>query len=493
MKRVDPDRAAAYIRWSTEDQGEGHTLEVQREHCQRVFREHGWQWDEARVYVDAGYSGTVIDRPALTRLRRAVRLRQIECVVVYRLDRLSRRTSDTLVLIQDEWDGLCHFVSATEPISTLGGMADIVLPLLSTVGEMDRNRIISNTRAGKYAAAAKGKPMGRLPYGYLPGGQIDPVCAGVVRRIFREYLSGLGQAAIAARLNRERIPSPRGAAWSQVTVGNLLRNQAYTGHLVYAARVVNPRRRRHPEEPRYLPGPKPIVVADAYPRLVSDADFAAAARLRGARAGPGRRGLTGPFLLSRLARCLKCGSALVGVRSSAGRTYYACRGASRHLCACDGRLIRQAELEGRVLAFLSDERPDPAELARVWSCDAAAAVGRARALLAAAQAEQQRVAAARRRWLEAFEQGALTAEAVRDRLVELGAREADANAAVTAAAEAWEAAAAAESCAPTAPMDVWSAAAPDERKRLLRCFVREVRAYAAPDGTKQVMITLHEG
>ena len=100
--KVDPKRVAAYIRWSTEDQGEGHTLEVQREHCQRVFRENDWTWSESLVFVDAGFSGTVMDRPALTQLRKAVKSRLVDCVVVYRLDRLSRRTSDTLVLIQDE-------------------------------------------------------------------------------------------------------------------------------------------------------------------------------------------------------------------------------------------------------------------------------------------------------------------------------------------------------------------------------------------------------
>jgi site-specific DNA recombinase len=503
---VSGDRVAAYIRWSTEDQGEGHTLEVQREHCQRVFRENGWTWNEALVFVDAGYSGTVLDRPSLTQLRKAIKNRLVECVVVYRLDRLSRRTSDTLVLIQDEWEGVCHFVSATEPISTVNGMADIVLPLLSTVGEMDRNRIISNTRAGKYAAAAKGKPMGKLPYGYrfTANGQVevDPVESEVVKRIFREYLGGVGQNSLTKMLNQERVPSPQGKTWSQVTIGNLLRNEAYIGRLVYAAKVINPRNRRHKEEPRYLPGQKPIIVENAYPRLITEAEWVAATHLRKDRADKhkGRRGLASPFLLSRLIRCTRCGFTLVGVRSSSGQTYYACQGATRYRTDCDSRMIRQFELEERVLADVRREYSvdNRERLKETFRQQRSEGIAEAQARLAAVQAEHNRILAAKRRWVEAFEQGSINPAVVNDRLTELTGQEVSAKAAVEEAARAFELAEvqageldegaldrAVES------LDVWDRITHEQRKHLLRYFIRGITLYVPRLGEKSMEITFN--
>lgn len=505
--KVDPHKVAAYIRWSTEDQGEGHTLEVQRDHCQRVFRENSWHWNEALIFVDAGFSGTVMDRPALTQLRQYIKRREIDCVVVYRLDRLSRRTSDTLVLIQDEWDGVCHFISATEPISTVNGMSDIVLPLLSTIGEMDRNRIISNTRAGKYAAAAKGKPMGKLPYGYrfadkTGAVEIDPVEGEVVKRIFREYLAGVGQNSLTRLLNQDRIPSPQGKTWSQATIGTILKCEAYIGRLAYAVNVINPRNKRHKDEPRYLKGQKPIIVDNAYPRLISDEDFAAAARLRKDRADKrkGPRGLASPFLLSRLVKCAKCGFTLVGIRSSSGITYYGCQGSTRYRADCDCRMIRQHDLEGRVLAEVRQEfsLENRHRLMEMYRQQRAAGIAEARTTLESVQAEYNRILAAKRRWMDAFEQGTISPVMVNDRLTELTTQEAEARSAVDRATRAVRLAESQASDADEAALaraveslDVWETMNQEQRKHLLRFFIREIVAYAAPDGERQMTITFN--
>lgn len=110
------DKVAIYIRWSTEDQGEGTTLDVQLEACRAYMASQGWSYREELVYVDDGVSGATMERPALTRLRAAVAQGQVECVVVYKLDRLSRSVADTARLVMDEWEGICSVKSAREPI-----------------------------------------------------------------------------------------------------------------------------------------------------------------------------------------------------------------------------------------------------------------------------------------------------------------------------------------------------------------------------------------
>ncbi|HWI52739.1 MAG TPA: recombinase family protein, partial [Symbiobacteriaceae bacterium] len=86
MKEIRPDHVAIYIRWSTEDQGEGTTLDVQMDGCKACLGIQGWQFTSDLVFIDDGYSGGSLDRPALTRLRRLVSRGGIDCVVVYKLD-----------------------------------------------------------------------------------------------------------------------------------------------------------------------------------------------------------------------------------------------------------------------------------------------------------------------------------------------------------------------------------------------------------------------
>ncbi|HWI61210.1 MAG TPA: recombinase family protein, partial [Symbiobacteriaceae bacterium] len=86
--KIEADRVAAYIRWSTDDQSDGTTLDVQKESCMHYIKSQGWQFREDLCFIDDGYSGGTLDRPAMTALRQAVKAGNIQCVVVYKLDRL---------------------------------------------------------------------------------------------------------------------------------------------------------------------------------------------------------------------------------------------------------------------------------------------------------------------------------------------------------------------------------------------------------------------
>jgi hypothetical protein len=287
-----------------------------------------------------------------------------------------------------------------------------------------------------------------------------------------------------------------------VTIGNLLKNEAYIGRLVYAIKVVNPRKRRHKEEPRYLPGQKPIVVDGVYARLVTDEEFAAAQRLRQDRADKlkGRRGLTSTFLLSRLMKCAKCGFTLVGVRNSNGQTYYACQGSTRYRADCDCRLMRQEDTESRVLQevrreFSMDNRERLIELYRQQRTDV---IAQAQATLAAVQADYARIQAARKRWVDAFEQGTVNPVIVNDRLTELANQEAGTRIALEEASRAMELAELQagdvdESALTRAveTLDVWDTIGHEQRKHLLRYFIHAVIAYVSPDGDKRMHITFN--
>ncbi|HLN60111.1 MAG TPA: recombinase family protein, partial [Symbiobacteriaceae bacterium] len=105
---IDPRKAAIYIRWSTDDQGDGTTLEVQRRNCEMYVQSQGWHINPDLIFVDEGWSGGNLDRPGLNRLRAMVRKGAIDVVVVFKLDRLSRNVLDTVNLVLDEWEGHCY-------------------------------------------------------------------------------------------------------------------------------------------------------------------------------------------------------------------------------------------------------------------------------------------------------------------------------------------------------------------------------------------------
>jgi site-specific DNA recombinase len=104
-KGIDPDKVAIYIRWSTDDQSDGTTLEVQQEGCKHYLLSQGWVVNEDLIFVDDGWSGGNLERPAMTRMRTLVRAGKVDCVVVFKLDRLSRSVIDMVNLVLEEWDG----------------------------------------------------------------------------------------------------------------------------------------------------------------------------------------------------------------------------------------------------------------------------------------------------------------------------------------------------------------------------------------------------
>ena len=92
-------KVALYARVSTEQQIENYSIPLQKECIKAFCTSKGW--DEITEYVDAGYSGSNLNRPALEQLQKDIKSKKINAVIVYRLDRLSRSQRDTLYLIEE--------------------------------------------------------------------------------------------------------------------------------------------------------------------------------------------------------------------------------------------------------------------------------------------------------------------------------------------------------------------------------------------------------
>ncbi|WP_209121562.1 recombinase family protein [Alkalihalobacillus sp. BA299] len=160
-------KAAIYIRVSTAEQVENYSIESQRERLEAFCKSKGWIIYE--TYIDGGYSGASIDRPALHQLLND--LNQIDAVVVYKLDRLSRSQRDTLTLIEEHFlKNDVDFVSITETLDTSTPFGKAMIGILSVFAQLERETIAERMRMGHIKRAEEGlRGMGG---NYDPGGYI---------------------------------------------------------------------------------------------------------------------------------------------------------------------------------------------------------------------------------------------------------------------------------------------------------------------------------
>ena len=226
---------AIYIRVSTEAQREeGYSIEAQTEALTAYCTAKGWRTYE--LYIDGGYSGSSLERPAIQRLIHDVKNSRIERVLVYKLDRLSRSQKDTLYLIEDILNPHeVDFISLNESMDTGSPMGRLMLGILSAFAQLERENIRERTRMGMAERVKAGYWMGggKIPYGYdydaergilVPNGDADTVA-----RMYRWYLQGYSPAEIAelTGFRYERQDTFPGKNLSGAAQGNHIRRNLY--------------------------------------------------------------------------------------------------------------------------------------------------------------------------------------------------------------------------------------------------------------------------
>ncbi len=197
---------ALYLRVSTEAQAdEGYSLAAQKEKLEAYCRMKGVE--SFRNYVDGGFSGSNLSRPAVTELVEAIRGGAVERVVVYKLDRLSRSQKDTLYLIEDVF--MPHgvdFVSINENIDTGSPYGRAMIGILSAFAQLERENIFMRTRMGMVERVRQGywPGGGKIPFGYdydpQKGILVPNADADTVREIYARYLEGQSTGRIAREL-----------------------------------------------------------------------------------------------------------------------------------------------------------------------------------------------------------------------------------------------------------------------------------------------------
>lgn len=215
--------AVGYVRVSTDEQArEGLSLAAQTARIRAHCVAQGLTLSE--VVVDAGVSGKSLERPHLQALLARIQGGEVGAVVIYRLDRLTRRTRDLLELVEDVFrrHGV-ELVSLSEQLDTRTPAGVLTLTLLGALAQMERELIGDRTRLALAEKRARGDRLGGLPLGLqttAPGTPAATAAAEleVVRQILGRRADGATFRAIAGELARAGRRTKRGGRWHASTV-----------------------------------------------------------------------------------------------------------------------------------------------------------------------------------------------------------------------------------------------------------------------------------
>ena len=377
-------RIALYARVSSDSQARDHTIASQLEALRERIAADGHQIEPDDVYVDEGYSGAILLRPALERLRDAVAAGQLACVYVQAPDRLARRYAHQVLLIEEFRRTGVEVVFLNRPI---GGTAedDLLLQVQGIIAEYERAKILERSRRGRRHAARSGSvsALTTAPFGYRyvsreQGGgvaryEVVEEEARLVRLIFAWVgLDRLSLREVCRRLQQAGCPTRRGSGrWSVSTLHGMLNNPAYVGRAVFGrSRFLPARPRLRPIRGHPYPSPRPTSrmsmpreewIEIPVPPLVDEAVFEAARAQLDENRRRKRDRQHGPrWLLQGLTVCRRCGYAYYGKtaprcgkdRSKGELRYYRCTGADAYrfggTAVCDNHVVRADRLEEAV-------------------------------------------------------------------------------------------------------------------------------------------------
>lgn len=229
-----------YIRVSTDEQAQqGFSIDNQKERLAAYCISQGWI--DYRFYIDDGYTGTNMDRPALRRMIRHIQEGKIKTVLVYKLDRLGRKQKDVLHLLEDvfEKNGVA-FKSATEPFDTSTPLGKAMLGILAVFAQLERDTIVERTTSGRRQRIRKGMwHGGREPFGYRWNKEtqtleIVPEEAALVRGVYKRYLQGHSMSALCDWISERS----KARVWTHATIRDMLDRPIYTGYLNLVGQLV---------------------------------------------------------------------------------------------------------------------------------------------------------------------------------------------------------------------------------------------------------------
>jgi site-specific DNA recombinase len=372
--------AAAYARVSTDRQEQQESLGSQVEALQQAAAEGGYDLPTEFLFIDDGYSGARLDRPALDRLRDLVSEGAIEVILISAPDRLARHYAYQVVVLEEFKRAGCEVIFLNHAFGQ-SPEEQMLLQIQGVFAEYERMLIKERMRRGRLFAARQGRVNwgGNPPYGYryLRKTETTPqqlvVCeaeAAIVQQMYRWLVEEeISSYAIQKRLTERHVPTrgPNQYGWAQSTVIGILHSPLYKGEALYnRTQLADTRRPRGPRSLKDLrPGngrsraarPPEDWIPVRVPALVDPEVWEMAQQqLARNRERAQRNNTRHHYLLRGLLTCGRCGRRLIGMWSRAGKGRYSClaRYPRSAPWSCGGRSVGAAKVEALVWAHVRE-------------------------------------------------------------------------------------------------------------------------------------------
>ncbi|MGN9135197.1 recombinase family protein [Clostridium sp. HCP1S3_B4] len=313
-------RAAIYTRVSTTEQSEnGYSIDEQEQLLTNYCNANGYII--YNCYSDRGISGKdIVHRPQLIELLKDAENKSFDMVLVWKINRISRKLADVLKIVDILERNNIKFKSYSEPFENTTPSGKMQMQMMALIGEFERNTIAENVKMGMCAKAKAGEWCGGRVLGYdltpknVQGRvknvlTINPLEAEIVRFIFNEYAKGNGYKNITNKLNKIGYKTKKGNNFSVGSIRDILTNPVYIGKVRYNVR------RNWNEKRRRNINPNPILVDGIHEAIIDDETWNRVQIILNSKKGKPPRIYDGEYPLTGLLKCPKCGAGMVIMRS----------------------------------------------------------------------------------------------------------------------------------------------------------------------------------
>ena len=226
-------RVAAYARVSSGKDAMLHSLSAQVSYYSDYIQSNGWEY--AGVYADEAITGTKDKRDGFQKLLTECRNGNVDMVITKSISRFARNTVTLLTTVRELKELGVDVYFEEQNIHTASADGELMLTILASYAQEESLSVSENMKWRIRRNFEEGKPWSGLILGYhFQNGQfvVVPEEAEIVKRIFREYLDGLGATAIMKGLNEDGILTRLGKPWRIEGVLKILKNYNYTGNLI---------------------------------------------------------------------------------------------------------------------------------------------------------------------------------------------------------------------------------------------------------------------
>jgi len=236
-------KCAIYVRVSTDEQvKEGFSIPAQKERLKAFCLSQGWEIVEE--YIEEGWSAKNLERPIMQKMLKDIKRNNIDIILVYRLDRLTRSVLDLYNLLKTFDENNVSFKSATEVYDTSTAMGRLFITLVAALAQWERENLGERVRFGIEQMIDEGKkPGGHSPYGYHFDNNFKCTIiqneAAIVNKIYNWYVNGYGYRTIMNRLNEMGVRPRLAKEWNHNSVRQILHNDMYIGVYRWGSKVIH--------------------------------------------------------------------------------------------------------------------------------------------------------------------------------------------------------------------------------------------------------------